>query len=358
MSVLANARSAAPAKTLNSVVRVLLAATVTVAILSFVSWLEAWEAIGFWPVLGIALWVVGVLATLSATARFCEALRLPTGAQLVLLAVGAGAASAVVTVASMLFARAYPDLVYGGAVTADAPDLDLVALRAFFEGDALFGFWALLVELPRRIAVAQSHERERRALRHEAELLRVRASLEPHFVLNTLNTIAGLVVAQPREARELIGELGELLRESSVQIVDAHHTVHHELRWLRRFTAILEARHHGRLRFEWFVDDNVSDLLFPAMLLQPLVENAVQHGALQNRTGGLVTIRVLEVAGDVRCEVEDNGPGPATSTASSAGRGLALVRQRLELEQDGARFELRDTDAGTVAVVHVPGRRS
>jgi LytS/YehU family sensor histidine kinase len=214
----------------------------------------------------------------------------------------------------------------------------------------------LLVELPRRIGVERRFEQERHALRQEAELARIRAALEPHFVLNTLNTIAGLVADDPKEARSMIVTLGDLLRDAMHGVQRHQHSVREEVHWLRGFARILEARHFGRLVFEWDVDNNALDCSLPVLLLQPILENAVQHGALRGTQSGRVVVRIVCDRSHLRCHVADDGPGFAQATVRPEGRGLALVRRRIALEAPDALMTIQSKPGATNVEIRLPRR--
>ena len=155
-----------------------------------------------------------------------------------------------------------------------------------------FGLWAIAVVYPFAVEGARVRDLEAQQLRSEAEVARLRAHLEPHFLLNTLNAIAGLVTDEPREARRLLVCLGDLLRDA-VQDQDDLQPLRKQMEWLRRYAQILETRHRGALCFEWEVARDCEMELLPRLLLQPLVENAVQHGALKRGDGaGQVVVRV------------------------------------------------------------------
>ena len=231
-------------------------------------------------------------------------------------------------------------------------------------GVVLAGIWALAFVSPHAAEQAQRRALEREQLRHEAEqlkvsseLARLRSQLEPHFLLNTLNTIAGLVTQDPREARRLLGCLGDLLRDS-LQGQDEMQTLDREVTWLRRYAEILESRHGDALRFDWDIAADVRGVLLPQLLLQPLVENAVQHGALCRASGGRVAVRaVLHGVGaetKLVCTVTDNGPGLSPNEPRPSALGLRAVRRRLELRCPGSDFRLQSSSEGTSAVVEVP----
>jgi LytS/YehU family sensor histidine kinase len=127
-----------------------------------------------------------------------------------------------------------------------------------------------------------------------------------------------------------------------------------EIEWLRRYAEILEARYRGSIRFTWEEGPMTADARIPRLLLQPLVENAVHHGALARDGGGEVVVRTRNAGGGrTIVEVEDNGPGFDPTAASAEGLGLRLVRRRVEIEAGGD-FRIDCGPAGTRAVVELP----
>jgi LytS/YehU family sensor histidine kinase len=230
------------------------------------------------------------------------------------------------------------------------------ALRVGFAmGLTSFALWALAFVFPFAAEDARVRALEADKLRTEAELARLRAHLEPHFLLNTLNAIAGLLTEDPSEARRLLGALGDLLRDS-VTPDDEMQTLDDQIEWLRRYAQILEARHAGHLAFHWEVGGATHQALLPRLLLQPLVENAVKHGALMRAGGGRITVRT-EVADGVKliCTIEDNGPGVPDRETRPGAFGLLSVRRRLALRySDAAKLRLESSPAGTRSVVELP----
>jgi signal transduction histidine kinase len=231
----------------------------------------------------------------------------------------------------------------------------LVTAFGAIGGVLLAGVWGLALVSPHVTGESQRRRLETQQLRFEADRLRVsselahlRSQLEPHFLLNTLNTIAGLVAQRPSEARRLLGCLGDLLRDS-LQGQDEMQTLEQEVTWLRRYADILESRHGDALRFDWNIPPGASGVLLPRLLLQPLVENAVQHGALCRAGGGRVAVGASFLEGGAGseptlvCTVRDNGA-----------LGLHTVRRRLELQCPGSTLRLQSSSEGTSAIVEVP----
>jgi len=235
----------------------------------------------------------------------------------------------------------------------------ITLLRALFFGmtqaQSQFGLWALAFLLPMALEDARVRSLESEQLRSAAELSRLRANLEPHFLLNTLNAIAGLVTEDPRESRRLLAALGDLLRDALSDEGELQ-TLRAQLNWLKRYAEILEARHRGDLTFEWNIAPGLDEVILPRLLVQPLVENAVKHGALKRDAQGHIKVTV-ERAGEhrVRCVVEDDGPGIGEAPVRSGAFGVQSVRRRLELRYGTqASLALEPANPGTRAVVEFP----
>jgi hypothetical protein len=239
-------------------------------------------------------------------------------------------------------------------------------LFGFTQGLGHFGLWTLAFALPSALDDARVRALEADKLRLEADRLRaaaelagLRAQLEPHFLLNTLNAIAGLISEDVKEARRLLVCLGDLLRDA-LQERGELETLGAQLEWLKRYAEILETRHRGALTFRWKVDPSLNGVLLQRLLLQPLLENAVKHGALRRPDGGEVTVRIEpdDDGASVLCTVEDNGPGvPAELRAG--GFGLQSVRRRLELRYaDSSHFSIESSPSGTRSIVRLPRETS
>jgi signal transduction histidine kinase len=267
------------------------------------------------------------------------------------------------SVALATFVGAVFGLLYGSAALR-IPELRLHSpngvslvrstLFGVLNAQMYFGLWALGFVYPFAVESAGVRALEAQQLRSEAELAHLRAHLEPHFLLNTLNAIAGLVTEDPREARRLLVCLGDLLRDA-VQERGELQRLDKQIAWLRRYAQILEARHHGSLAFRWDVATDCQQAMLPRLLLQPLVENAVKHGALRRGDGaGEVTVRASRRDdGLLICVVEDNGPGMPDADVRAGAFGLQAVRRRLELEATRASLRFESSSSGTRSIVEI-----
>jgi len=207
----------------------------------------------------------------------------------------------------------------------------------------------------------QRSERERRALQAEAQvaetrLLALQTQLQPHFLFNTLNSIASLVHTQPAAADRMICSLSALLRG----VLDIAHErevpLARELEFVRQYLEIQTTRFEGRLKVTWQVAPGLERCAVPTLLLQPLVENAVIHGLAPLPRGGEITLRAFLTADVLRVEIEDNGVGLDANKPERV--GLHGTRERLRtLYGDRAHFELvPKAEGGTSARLSLPRR--
>lgn len=174
---------------------------------------------------------------------------------------------------------------------------------------------------------AERNTLELEVLAREAELRALRAQIDPHFLFNSLNAISSLIANDPASARTMCLELGEFLRESLRLGGVVTIPLAEEVRLAERYLGIERVRFGPRLRVEREVDDGAGTCAVPALVLQPLVENAVRHGIAQLVDGGVVRIAARCSGGRLCLTVEN--PVCAGPTTRGAGVGLANVRKRL-----------------------------
>jgi LytS/YehU family sensor histidine kinase len=155
--------------------------------------------------------------------------------------------------------------------------------------------------------------------------------LNPHFLFNTLNTIAALIHDQPETTDRVVIRLGELLR-ASLDRPDTHEIpLRQEFDFLRRYLEIEQARFGERPAVEFQVPADVTEALVPALVLQPVVENAIRHGIESRETGGRIVVAAARQNGRLELCIVENGPGLPTGEAAFAreGVGLSSTRSRL-----------------------------
>jgi len=219
-------------------------------------------------------------------------------------------------------------------------------------GVALFVNVALVVISRQEQAVALV---EAQAAANALSLTALRSRLEPHFLFNALNTLRATIRRDPEQARALVSDLADLYRYLLHHPHDA--SVMNEVDHACAYLAIERARlGDERLAVQTSIDDSVRDTRVPALLLQPIVENAVKHGITPRQGPGTITIRASDLGKRVRIEVEDEADGPHRGSPTK-GSGLALqtLRKRLDQQYDGqANIQLSSQERGTLVTVELP----
>lgn len=222
------------------------------------------------------------------------------------------------------------------------------------------GHWLALVRRER--------ERERRTAALEAQLARaqlqaLRMQLHPHFLFNTLNTIATLVREQERDAAvRLLAQLGDVLRQVLRSAGNHEVRLGEELGFTRQYLEIEQLRFADRLRVAWNTEPHTLEGAVPNLVLQPLVENALRHGIARREEAGLLEIGSRREGERLILWVRDDGPGPTSAGQSDGGGvGVANVRARLAaLHGDQATLRLEavpsEAGGGTRAVIELPWR--
>lgn len=189
----------------------------------------------------------------------------------------------------------------------------------------------------------------------EARLQTLRMQLHPHFLFNTLNTISNLTERDPRDARRVIARLGELLRRALESTQEHEVTLGEELRFARGYLDIVRARFGDRLRLEFDIAPGLEDALVPNLILQPVLENAVEHGIAKSFRAGSIGVCAERQGNRLALRVSDDGPGIPES-GMREGVGLQNTRARLEqLYGPAGELRLRNGDgAGLTAEVVLP----
>jgi len=179
----------------------------------------------------------------------------------------------------------------------------------------------------------------------ETELTRskldaLRAQIRPHFLFNTLNAISVLAAEDTHKTQRMLLHLSSLLRRSLDE--DAHEvSLQQELAFLNDYLDIQRVRFDDRLTVQWAIDPSLLGARVPVFLLQPLVENAIEHGVTEDKT--TVITLCADRAGDMlHLTVDDNGPGTGDAAGVREGVGLGNTRARLrQLYGPRATIELR-----------------
>jgi LytS/YehU family sensor histidine kinase len=196
----------------------------------------------------------------------------------------------------------------------------------------------------------QKKERELRELAFQSEINALRAQIEPHFLFNTLNSISASVPPTLEKTRVLIAQLADTFRYALRVSVSQFVALGDEIDFLKTWLALEKQRFGERLAIDYQIDANAVGVMVPPMILQPLVENALNHGIAPKIDGGTVTIQ-CEVRNEwVYVAVSDTGVGYTGDLKEILYKsvGLSNISKRLkllynqslqvELQQEGLRF--------------------
>ena len=224
----------------------------------------------------------------------------------------------------------------------------------------LMGSWLYVIVAGISYAIRSERERVReaaaaadaRVLANQAQLSALRAQLNPHFLFNALHTVSALVTHDPAAADRALDRLGDLLRyamsdEEMVPLAA-------EWAFVGDYLAFEQLRLGDRLRVVERLEPAASDCLIPALILQPLLENAVRHGVSVRAEGGSVQADA-RIDGDVLIiRVADNGPGVEGQNARRNGLGLTSVRKRIAAAYGERGSVAIDNADGYAVTVRVP----
>lgn len=238
--------------------------------------------------------------------------------------------------------------------------------------DSLADMFSFMLDNHRLCIRKQEHEKRTKELSLQAsrsELKALRAQINPHFLFNALNVIAGLIHENPKLADRTVEQLAEVFRYTLRGSQNEWAVLEEELEFVRAYLDVEQARFGDRLQVEFDIAPAALPARIPTMMVQTLVENAIKHGIGCLREGARVVIRAEERDGRLCLQVRDNGPDPgealeraldrphSTESTASGGFGLHNIRERL-IGHFGEQASLRlrrSADGGqTVASIVMP----
>lgn len=191
----------------------------------------------------------------------------------------------------------------------------------------------------------------------QARLEALRAQLQPHFLFNTLNTIAELIHEEPNKAESMLQALGDLLRCGLNSGSQQWISFSSEVDLAKKYLILMQVRFEERLRFEFDIAPEAEQAAVPVMLLQPLIENAIEHGIQPSPAGGCIRVSAQCKVNRLQIQVSDDGVGFDPGKSPVEGIGLGNTRARLnELYQGRAQLTLHRGDCTTVYLL-IPYRR-
>ena len=207
-------------------------------------------------------------------------------------------------------------------------------------------------------------DRQRVALEGQlalAELKALRMQLQPHFLFNTLHAIGVLIHSDPKAAHVMLTRLAELLRLSLDTASEPELPLEVELAFVEKYLAIQKARFGDRLTVRYALEPDAMRGLVPTLIMQPLVENALEHGVAPHARPGVIEIAASRTADALTIRVRDNGDGLSEGEGRvKSGVGLANTRSRLrQLYGDRSRLTLSNTMGGGLeALLEMPWREA
>jgi two-component system LytT family sensor kinase len=238
-------------------------------------------------------------------------------------------------------------------------------LRNFFLYD-FFVYWAILgvgyaFDYRERYREREAQAAQLKAQLAQAQLESLKMQLHPHFLFNTLHTIAGLVRSNERQpAVNMIAGLSDLLRHALENADEQEVPLREEVKFIELYLDIQKVRFSDRLTVRMEIAPETLDALVPNLLLQPLVENAIRHGISLDDSAGIIVIEAYRNQDTLQIRVCDDGPGLQSGwrLEESEGIGLANTSERLKhLYGTEHRFDLRNGETGGMtASIAIPFR--
>jgi LytS/YehU family sensor histidine kinase len=190
------------------------------------------------------------------------------------------------------------------------------------------------------------HTEEARQMAKDAELYKLRQQLQPHFLFNSLNSISALTGTQPEKARHMIYQLSEFLRGTLKKDEKQWNTLEEEMQYLQLYLEIEKVRFGHRLQTNILCDDDALQLQLPAMLLQPVVENAIKFGLYDTTGEVLIKVEAIKTDNSLQVIVENPFDPETAQPLKGTGFGLASIQRRLFLifaRQDLLKTEKEDS---------------
>ncbi len=208
------------------------------------------------------------------------------------------------------------------------------------------------------------HEREMRAITLESELSQaqltaLKMQLHPHFFFNTLNVISVLIRKQENDlAVEMISRLSKFLRYTLEKTTTQEVPLREELNAIDLYLEIQKVRFQDNLILKRTISPEVLDTLVPTLILQPLIENALQHGISKRENGGILELSAERMNGSVHIRISDNGPGISANHADFKQFGIGLQNSESRLQKlygSKSLFEIfPGQDGGTTVHIAIP----
>jgi signal transduction histidine kinase len=262
------------------------------------------------------------------------------------------------------------DTFWSNFVAFISSPLDLEFISSFFKGEnliALVPFFAVIILISMVSLIGSFVEMRWQQNRQQlavdrAELTALKAQIEPHFLFNSLNTIASEIRNDPDKAEQLIIQLSDILRylfdNSSREMI----RIDEEIGFLKKYADLIKARFDDKIEIKWRNSLQNGGIEVPLLILQPLVENSIRHGRGENTDILKITIDISDDDNTIVCKVIDNGQGIESTRIKklpAAGHALANIHDRLYLNYkrtDLLKIE-SELGQGTTVSIEMPKRK-
>jgi len=207
-----------------------------------------------------------------------------------------------------------------------------------------------------RMETAHADAEHARRVAAETQLRLLQSQLEPHMLFNTLANLRMLIGMDAGRAQTMLDQLIAFLRATLEASRVGSHTLQAEFQRLQDYLSLMQVRMGTRLNVELQLPAGLSGAEVPALLLQPLVENAIQHGLEPKIEGGHLHVHALQEGDTLVLSVQDDGLGRQAEASTGTGFGLRQIRERLHAQYgDQAKFQLEfPADGGCHATVRLP----
>jgi two-component system, LytTR family, sensor kinase len=257
----------------------------------------------------------------------------------------------------MLLVGIFPQLTMARGHLSFWQRLDFSLGEEFLENTAVF--WAAYAIVRGVHHYRESRQREMAMSElavelAEARMMALRMQINPHFLFNTMNAITSLMYSDVHAADRMMEQLSNMLRVSLARRSKQMIALQEEMEFIEMYLALQDIRSSGRVRQEIDIDPHLHDALIPAMLLQPIVENAYVHGLSKVSDDGFIEIAAKPVRDMIEIAVRNRGEGLAPAELNGtrgAGIGLSNVRSRLQLHfGDLAHLEVKEIAPDVVEV--------
>jgi two-component system sensor histidine kinase AlgZ len=309
-------------------------------------------ATSYWPSLGLTSLLVqwiGLNSALLLCMSRAQLARLPMPLALL------GSFLIPLTVAALVLEAAYwLNQAYRLVVTTDISHASFLWRH--------LGIAGLVSFITLRYLYLQHQWQHQQQVAAEARILALQARIRPHFLFNSMNSIASLIGSNSQQAENAVENLARLYRKTLATAAEQS-TLGDEVDLAQDYLAIEQLRFEERLRVSWSIDPSLLDARLPPLILQPLVENAIYHGIERLNEGGEIIIRAQPAAdrrNGIWVLLSVINPQPANRAASAgAGSALANIEERLDLFFQGqARIEPSRSDGLFQIQVNFPYRRA